>query len=111
MSDRKVCGEAEGNHGNDVCLRTEDFERFAVPCRPVCSSNVSRRKVPFWLVSCRRSVVLNCLPGVGDDDVVEGRVALAEAREPYLEDHDCVGIGARTIAGITGYCRRATRPS
>lgn len=28
-----------------------------------------------------------CLPGVGDDDVVEGRVALAEARESYLENH------------------------
>ena len=27
------------------------------------------------------------VPGVGDDDVVEGRVALAEAREADFEDH------------------------
>jgi hypothetical protein len=27
------------------------------------------------------------VPGVGDDDVVKGRMTLAEARETDLEDH------------------------
>jgi hypothetical protein len=28
-----------------------------------------------------------CVPGVGDDNVVEGRMTLAEARETDLENH------------------------
>lgn len=95
MSGRKLCGGRRVTTG--TVLRTEDFERLAVPCRPMFSSNVSRRKVPSgwcrvggrWCSRERAS----CLPGVGDDDVVEGIVALAEARKPYLEDHDCGRLG------------------
>lgn len=41
------------------------------------------------------------VPGVGDDDVVEGGVLLAEAGEAYAEDH-CVWVRVRGAKGCLG---------
>lgn len=67
-------------------VRTENLERLAVSRRPARGKlNCQRRKLSLGRhPSSRRT---GGLPGVGDNDVVEGRVAFAEAREPYLENH------------------------
>jgi hypothetical protein len=44
-----------------------------------------------------------CVPGVGDDDVVEGRMTLAEARETDLENHGMYGLWY-IVLGRKGEC-------
>lgn len=49
------------------------------------------------------------VPGVGDDDVVEGRMALAEARKTDLENHDewsCVLFCSESTRSTVSILRR-----
>jgi hypothetical protein len=101
---------AVGRGFRDGIVCAEDFERFAAACGSVLVA-LLELVVPFFFLlltlallvirdridcvmfegggcvlacACRRVV---SVPGVGDDDVVEGRVTLAEARETDFENH------------------------
>jgi hypothetical protein len=53
----------------------------------------------------------DCVPGVGDDDVVEGRVSAPEARKSDLDHHVCVGVagGSQWVERMPSRSSRALR--
>jgi hypothetical protein len=89
----------------DGVVCAEDFERFAAACGSVlvallefvasfffrCSQGTGievewARLCNGCVSACACGRVMS-VPGVGDDDVVEGRMTLAEARETDFENH------------------------